>query len=92
MMYSIARLPAHPHGFAVIAYDLKGGRPLWKTDLWGVPVSTHSQYRNRINLEIDDRHMVVYGNESFGRYIELLDLKTGKTVGQRLLGRPGCAR
>jgi hypothetical protein len=91
VLYRADFLPTRT-GCAVIAYDLKGGRPLWKTDLWGVPVSTHSQYRNRINLEIDDRHMVVYGNESFGRYIELLDLKTGKTVGQRLLGRPGGAR
>ena len=76
-------------GFAVIAYDLKGGKSLWKTHPWGVPVGAHSQYENRINLEIDDRHLVVYGNESFGRYIEILDLNTGKTVGQRLLGRPG---
>ncbi len=73
---------------AVIAYDLKGGKQLWKTHLWGVPVAAHSRYKNRINLEIDDRHVIVYGNESFGRYIEILDLGTGKTVGQRLLGRP----
>ena len=76
-------------GCAVIAYNLKGGKSLWKTHPWGVPVGAHSQYENRINLEIDDRHLVVYGNESFGRYIEILDLNTGKTVGQRLLGRPG---
>jgi hypothetical protein len=76
-------------GCAVIAYDLKGGKPLRKTHLWGVPVGAHSQYENRINLEIDDRHLIVNGNESFGRYIEMLDLKTGKIVGQRLLGRPG---
>ena len=76
-------------GCAVIAYDLRGAKPLWKTHLWGVPVGSHSQYENRINLEIDDRHLIVYGKESYGRYIEILDLKTGKTVGQRLLGRPG---
>jgi hypothetical protein len=79
-------------GCAVIAYDLKGGKLLWKTRLWGVPVSSHSQYRNRINLEIDDRHLTVYGNESFGRYIELLDLRSGKTVGHRVVGGPNGVR
>jgi hypothetical protein len=79
-------------GCAVIAYDLAGGKQLWETRLWVVPVSAHSQYMNRINLEIDDRHLILYGNESFGRYLEILDLKTGKTVGQRLLGRPDSAR
>ncbi len=91
VLYRADFLPSRT-GCAVIAYDLKGGKPLWKTHLWGVPVATHSQYENRINLEIDDRHLIVYGNESFGRYIEILDLRTGKTVGQRLLGRPGRAR
>lgn len=79
-------------GCAVIAYDLKVGKLRWKTYLRGVLVSSHSQYENRINLEIDDQHLTVYGNESFGRYIEVLDLKSGKTVGHRLIGRPESAR
>ena len=80
-------------GCAVMAYDLKGGKTLWRTRLWGVfGVTAHSQYQNRINLGIDDRHLIVYGNESVGYYIEILDLKTGKTVGQRLLGRPVSGR
>ena len=73
------------HGCAVIAYDLKSEKLLWKTDLWGIEVDGHSKYLNLINLEIADRHLIVYGNESFGRYIELLDLKTGKTVGNRVV-------
>jgi len=75
-------------GCAVIAYDLRAGTLLWKAHLWGVPVSDHSKYRNRINLEIVDRYLTVYGDESYGRYIELLDPRTGKTVGHRVVERP----
>ena len=85
----LADFQPHDSGCAVIAYDLKGGRPLWKTHLRGLPAPSHSQYYNRINLEVEDGHLIAYGNESIGRYIELLDLKTGEMVGQRLLGRPG---
>ena len=85
----LADFQPHDSGCAVIAYDLKGGRPLWKTHLRGLPSPSHSQYYNRINLEVEDGHLIAYGNESIGRYIELLDLKTGEMVGQRLLGRPG---
>jgi hypothetical protein len=79
-------------GCTVIARDLKAGKLLWTTHLWGVPVHAHSQYQNRINMKIDARHLTVYGNESFGRYIELLDLRTGKTVGHRLVGRSDSTR
>jgi hypothetical protein len=73
------------NGCAVIAYDLKAGKPLWKTGVWGIGEVGHSQYWNRINLEINAHHLTVFGNEGYGRYIELLDLSTGKTVGNRLL-------
>lgn len=79
-------------GCAVIAYDMKAGKLLWKTHLWGVPVAAHSKYGNRVNLEIDGRLLTVYGNESFGRYIELLDLRTGKTVGHRVVRGPNGIR
>jgi hypothetical protein len=73
------------NGCTLIAFDLKARKVVWKTWVWGIGAVTHSQYQNRINLAIDDRYLTVYGNESFGRYVELLDLNTGKTVGNRLL-------
>lgn len=76
-------------GCDAIAYDLKQGQTIWTTHLWGVRVDAHSMYSNRVRLDVDDLYVIVFGNESAGRYIELLDPKTGKTVGQRLLGRPG---
>ncbi len=79
-------------GCDVIAYDLKQGKTLWTTHLWGRGSVSHSQYSNRVDLRVDDRHVIVFGNESAGRYIELLDPKTGKTVGQRLLRHTGYSR
>ena len=79
--------PGHS-GCTIDAYDLKAGKVLWKTCLWGIGAGSHSQYWNRINLEINAQYLTVFGNEAYGRYIELLDLSTGKTVGNRLVPSP----
>ncbi|WP_165074903.1 hypothetical protein [Paludisphaera rhizosphaerae] len=75
----------HGAGCTVLAYDLTEGKLLWRTALWTTPQGNHSQYSNRINLEVDDHHLIVYGNESYGRYLELLDTQSGKIVGYRLI-------
>lgn len=74
-------------GCWIVAYDRETARPLWATALWGVECSMHSQYSNRIHLEIRGPDLVVYGHEGAGRYIELVDLKTGRTVGHQSLER-----
>jgi hypothetical protein len=74
------------NGCVIIAFDLKAQKLLWKTWLWGIGGFAHSQYWNHIYLEIDRRHLTVYGNEAYGRYIEIVDLSTGKTVGNRSVG------
>ena len=77
----------HPRksGCAVVAYDLKDRKLLWKAHLWGYPVFGHSQYRNRVALEVDGKNLVVYGKESYGSYLELVNRETGKTVGHRIV-------
>ncbi len=76
-------------GCSIVAFDLKAGKPVWRTHLVGIAVA-HSKYRNLINLDVDDKHLTIYGNEMGGRYIELLDFKTGATVGHRVMDwRPG---
>jgi hypothetical protein len=71
-------------GCAVVAYDLKNRKQLWKTDLKGLGPIPHSRYSNAVNLEIINNDAVrVFGNESAGQYLEIVDLKTGKTVGHR---------
>jgi hypothetical protein len=72
----------HPiaSGCAVVAYDLKARRPLWRTHLQGIGPVKHSKYRNRVRIETDGRMLIVRGDESSGRYVEVLDVKSGRTV------------
>jgi hypothetical protein len=76
----------HPSstGCAVVAYDLKNMKQLWKTDLKGLGPIRHFRYSNSVNLTIINNNAVeVFGKESAGQYLEIVDLKTGKTVGHR---------
>jgi hypothetical protein len=76
----------HPSrtGCALVAFDLKNGKQLWRTDLKGLGPIPHSRYSNSVNLDILDKDAVrVFGKESAGQYLEIVDLKTGKTVGHR---------
>ena len=77
------QLEAAP-GCELIAWDLKNTKQLWATSLNAVPVGLTSQYRNQINLKIQDDEIIVYGDESSGQYIEKVDLETGKTILHKL--------
>jgi hypothetical protein len=72
-------------GCAVVAFDLKKRKELWRTELNGNPPGFHSEYRHQVNIADDGGLIVVYGKESHGRYIEFLDPKTGKIVSARKL-------
>jgi hypothetical protein len=37
-----------------------------------------------VNLDLEKQAVCVRGNESAGRYIEYVDLRTGKTVGHKV--------
>jgi hypothetical protein len=71
-------------GCAVVAYDLRTGKSLWRTELEGVGRPPHSKYHNAINIELIDGAVRVRGYESAGNYIEILDAKTGKTLAHRV--------
>jgi hypothetical protein len=71
-------------GCTVIAYDLKGKKQLWKTDLKGLGPISHTKYRNAVILEVKDDVVRVLGQESAGKYVEYVDLKSGKTVANRV--------
>ena len=76
----------HPSstGCAVVAFDLKAQKRLWKTDLMGLGPIRHFRYSNSVNLDIINNDAVrVFGSESAGQYLEIVDLKTGKTVGHQ---------
>jgi hypothetical protein len=55
------------------------------TDVWTFQIPGHSLYSNRINLEIDDRHLTAFGDESMGRHLVLLDTGSSKIVGYRMI-------
>ena len=75
-------------GCAVVAFDLKAGKELWKASLKGLGPVDHSKYRNRVWMErLDETVFAVYGHESAGRYVELVDYKSGRTVGHKVYPR-----
>jgi hypothetical protein len=74
-------------GCTVIAIDLKNGKELWRSRLRGLGFIVHSIYENSVNIQTDGKAVIVWGNESAGRYVEFLDVVTGKTVGHKVFGR-----
>ena len=76
----------HPSssGCAVVAFDLKSGKELWKTNLRGLGPIAHTKYHNAVILDVLPRAVRVRGMESAGKYLEYVDLETGKTVAHRV--------
>jgi hypothetical protein len=70
-------------GCEVVAVDLKTGKQLWKSRLQGIGPTGHSEYLNRVNIQTDGEHIIVAGNEAHGRYVEHLDIQSGKTLANK---------
>ncbi|HJL18910.1 MAG TPA: hypothetical protein RMH99_24820, partial [Sandaracinaceae bacterium LLY-WYZ-13_1] len=81
----VARWHPIASGTWVYAYDLESGRELWRRGLWGVGPVTHSRYRNHVRLARRGEHLVVFGDETAGRYVEVLQATTGRVLGHRRL-------
>jgi hypothetical protein len=72
-------------GCSIVAFDLKAKKELWKTRLQALPLKPHSAYHNEVKVEPHDAGLlVVYGYESYGKYVEIVDRNTGKTVGHKV--------
>jgi hypothetical protein len=72
-------------GCRVVAFDLTAKKQLWKAELKGLGGIDHSKYRNEVRMEVlDDDTLRVFGKESAGRYVEIVDRSTGKTVGHKV--------
>jgi len=80
----------HPSGSggSVVAVDLNTGKELWDSRLQGIGPVEHSAYVNLMNLDANFKVVTVWGNETMGRYLEIKDVTTGKTVGHRIFPRP----
>lgn len=83
MLY-FALYGARSNGCAVVAYDLKTGDELWKRRLEGVGFVSHSAYVNYVNLEANDYCVAIFGHESYGDYLEVLDAKSGKLIANKV--------
>ncbi|HEV3444887.1 MAG TPA: hypothetical protein VG099_09605 [Gemmataceae bacterium] len=43
----------------------------------------YSKFSNRVTIETDGKVLTVHGHESFGDYLEFVDVESGKTLGHR---------
>lgn len=72
-------------GCTVVAFDLNAKKQLWKQHLKGLGPIDHSKYRNEVRMDVLDRDTIqVFGKESSGRYVEIVDRTSGKTVGHKV--------
>src|SRR5690606_42077852 len=55
------------------------GAILWEKRLLGIGLVAHSEYWNMLQIAVVDDAVVVYGNEASGRYVEVVDPKSGDT-------------
>ncbi len=86
-LFVYAEFTTSSSGCTVIASDLKTRKQLWAVPLEGLGPIAHKSYRNRVSLSIVYGVVNIYGWESGGKYLELLDLKTGKVLGHRVFER-----
>jgi len=77
------------NGCKVVAYDLTTGKKAWEKPLAGIGPINHSKYRNKVAMAVekhptaDHFALVVVGWEASGRYVEVLDLATGKQLAHK---------
>lgn len=80
-----AKFSSASNGCAVVAFDLNQKKELWRTSLKGIGRVNHFGYSNSVRLEVfDDDTLRVFGKESLGRYVEIVNRGTGKTVGHKV--------
>ncbi|MEK9141332.1 MAG: hypothetical protein AAB308_09790 [Nitrospirota bacterium] len=70
-------------GCRILALDAASGDVLWDTPLKGLGPLHHSKYSNLVQLRLINNWLVVFGNESGGKYIEVLDLTRGQLLSNK---------
>jgi len=78
---------AHYHPMAsgawVGAHDLQTGAERWRAGVHGLGPVAHSIYQNEVHVAADSARVILLGREMAGQYIEVLDGRTGRTLGNR---------
>ena len=76
----VARFSNISTGCELSAYKLESGELVWHTRLVGLGSVAHSEYWNEVQIELHgDRAIKVLGWEAAGRYIEIVDIGSGRT-------------
>jgi hypothetical protein len=75
----IARYHNIATGCFVKAYQANTGKLLWTGDVKQLNVG-HSKYFNIVHLTLYKDKLILEGNEAYGDYLQILDLKTGKNL------------
>lgn len=81
-LYGAFYVDSAPGGH-VIALDPTSGETLWAVRLEGIGPILHSKYSNRVQLRFINGWLVVFGDESGGKYIEVLEPKTGRLLSNK---------
>lgn len=71
-------------GCKIHAYDLKTKKKLWATRLRGNGPVMHFAYGNSGVRIYGSNTITIHGRESFGDYSEILDIKTGKFLANKI--------
>lgn len=67
-------------GCTVIALDLTLSQTIWERQLTGLGSVGHSRYNNKVQMLLIDNKLTVFGWESGGKYIEVLNKENGDLI------------
>ncbi len=81
----VAQYSAISSGAIIHALDLATSQERWAQSVQGLGPISHSKYYNHVVLKLVRGALVVFGNEAQGRYIEVIDPKSGRTLSNRRL-------
>jgi hypothetical protein len=79
-----ARFHPSGDGGTIVAVDLASGRERWAVPLQGLGGVEHSAYHALMTIDASDEAVTIWGDESYGRYLEFKDPRTGETIGHRV--------
>lgn len=65
-------------GCRVLAQDADSGDVIWETILKGLGPLHHSKYSNRVQMRFMNGQLTIFGNESGGKYVEILEANSGQ--------------
>ena len=74
-------------GCEVVAFDLATGKQVWARRVVGLGLVVHSRYSNKVSLRLENSRLVVLGEESAGRYVEVMS-PSGELVSTRVIEEP----